>query len=138
MRLFFIGVIAVIMLVLGFLLFNPQRGAGASGDVLGVSIHWHPELRIFVRGEEITIPQNVGLGARHSPIHTHEDLPIIHLEFQGPVRTDDVRLGKFFEVWGKDMRSFGTSVRMTVNGVENTEYEAYVMRHEDKIELHYD
>lgn len=97
------------------------------------------------------IPPNVGVGPAFSgmpgydptmgmaAIHTHEDLPLIHLEFMdGPVRKSDVALGRFFAVWGKDMRSFGENMTMTVNGAENTEYENYVMRDGDKIELHYD
>jgi len=47
-------------------------------------------------------------------------------------------LENFFRNWGKDMRSFGANMRMTVNGVENTEFENYMMRDGDKIELRYD
>ena len=35
------------------------------------------------------------------------------------------------------MRSFGTDMKMTVNGEENTEYDNYVMRDKDKIELRF-
>ena len=71
-------------------------------------------------------------------VHTHDDLPIIHLEFNGVVRKEDVMLGEFFKNWGKDMRSFGSTIKMTVNGVDNTEYERYIMRDKDVIELQYD
>lgn len=101
-------------------------------------LHWHPLLEIYVKGEKVEIPQNIGLGATHLPVHTHEDLPIIHLEFGGMVRREDVMLGEFFKSWNRDMRSFGSTVRMTVNGKENTEYENYVMRDGDKIELRYE
>ncbi len=84
------------------------------------------------------IPQNIGLGAVHKPVHTHEDLPVIHLEFDGIVREEDAMLGEFFKNWGKDMRSLGTDMRMMVNGVPNTEFERYIMRDGDVIELHYD
>ena len=36
------------------------------------------------------------------------------------------------------MRSFGTNMRMTVNGIENTEYENYQMKDGDTIELRYE
>ena len=36
------------------------------------------------------------------------------------------------------MWSFGTNVKMTVNGKENTEYENYAMQDKDKIELRYE
>ena len=101
-------------------------------------LHWHPLLEIYVKGEKVEIPQNIGLGATHLPVHTHEDLPIIHLEFGGMVRREDVMLGEFFKSWNRDMRSFGSTVRMTVNGKENTEYENYVMHDGDKIELRYE
>ncbi len=101
-------------------------------------LHWHPELKIFVKGEEVVIPQNIGLGTVHNPIHTHEDLPIIHLEFSNVVREGDTELGKFFEVWHKDFMELGTKVAMTVNGEPNTELEKYRMKDGDKIELHYE
>jgi hypothetical protein len=101
-------------------------------------LHWHPELKIFVKGQEIKIPENVGLGAVHNPVHTHEDMPIIHLEFPGLVRETETELGKFFEVWGKDFMELGATVTMTVNGNPNNELENYKMKDGDKIELRYE
>ena len=101
-------------------------------------LHWHPELTIYIKGEKIEIPQNIGIGAIHLPIHTHDDLPLIHLEFQGLVRKDDITLGQFFKNWGKEIQSFGPNVKMTVDGVENIELENYVMQDKDKIELRFE
>lgn len=101
-------------------------------------LHWHPELAIFVNGEKQKIPANLGIGAVHNPMHTHDSSGVIHLEFQGGVRRDDVKLSKFFEVWGKDFMELGSSVTMTVNGEENAELQNYVMGDGDKIELHYE
>jgi len=117
-------------------------------------LHWHSTLEIFVKGEKVEIPQGVGLGAVHLPMHTHDDLPIVHLEFSGVVKKDDLKLGQFFKNWDRDIRSFGTNmlpsdergsteasrlnVRMTVDGVPNTEYENYIMRDGDRIELRYE
>ena len=84
------------------------------------------------------IPHNIGLAGVHNPIHTHEDLPLIHLEFDGLVREDDVKLGNFFKVWGKDLMEFGSQITMTVNGQENTEFGDYHMRDGDRIELRYE
>ncbi len=103
--------------------------------------HWHPELAIYVKGEKQEIPANIGIGSVHQPIHTHTDdnrQGVIHLEFQGLARKQDVELGRFFKNWGKDMQSFGANMKMTVNGNENVEYENYVMRDKDKIELRFD
>ncbi len=114
--------------------------ASSDGEVLSLrGMHTHPQLEIYVKGEKITIPQNIGLaGAVHQPMHTHDDVPIVHLEFPARVTKDDTRLGKFFTVWGKDFREFGQTVTMTVNGESNTEYENYEMKDGDKIELRYE
>jgi hypothetical protein len=103
-------------------------------------IHWHPELTIYVKGEKQEIPENIGIGAVHEPIHTHDDSDqgIIHMEFQGSVRKQDATLGRFFKNWGKDFNSFGNLTKMTVNRKENSEYENYVMHDKDKIELYFD
>lgn len=104
-------------------------------------IHWHPRLTIYVKGEKQEIPANIGIGATHNPMHTHGDDSadgVVHLEFGGTVRTKDLRLGNFFTIWKRDMRSLGTNMRMTVNGQENTEYENYIMRDSDDIVLKYD
>ncbi len=101
-------------------------------------LHWHPQLFIFVKGRQIEIPQNIGIGAVHQPMHTHDDLPNIHLEFEGVVREQDLKLGNFFRNWGRDIRSFGANMTMTVNGETNTEYGNYVLRDGDKVELRYE
>lgn len=101
-------------------------------------LHWHPELAIFVKGKKTGISANIGLGAVHNPIHTHDPSGIIHLEFQSLVRKDDVKLVRFFEVWDKNFMEFGSSVRMIVNGEENAELQNYVMKDGDKIELRYE
>jgi len=113
-------------------------------------LHWHPGLAIYVRGEKQEIPQ-IGISnmspsgihrlmmrVRHGMHSGLNDQGIIHLKFEGLVRKNDITLGKVFEKWGKDIRSCGANLRMTVNGKENTEYENYVMRDKDKIELRYE
>src|SRR3989344_1213297 len=103
--------------------------------------HWHPELAIYVKGEKQEIPENIGIGAVHQPIHTHTDdnrQGVVHMEFQGLALKQDVTLGQFFKNWGKDIRSFGANMKMTVNGQENLEYENYLMQDKDKIELRYE
>ena len=141
MKLFFIASGAVVLLAIAGIFILPAPKAIDPNDpnvVATNGLHWHPQLQIFVKGERVEIPQNIGIGAVHQPIHTHDDLPIIHLEFQGVVRKQDITLGRFFDIWGKDMRSFGSNMRMMVNGGENTEYENYIMGDGDKIELRYD
>ena len=118
-----------------------SRPSISEGDIVSRSgFHWHTELAIYVKGEKQEIPANIGIGAVHQPIHTHDDSDkgIIHLEFQGLVRKQVITLGQFFKNWDNDLRSFGTNIKMTVNGEENTEYENYIMQDKDKIELRYE
>jgi len=110
-------------------------------------IHWHPNLEISIKGERVTIPANIGLGAVHADTHTHKENDQIHLEMSRPVRESDTRLAKFFETWGEEFNSQcildacngeeGT-VRMFVNGEENTEFENYHMKDGDNIEITYE
>lgn len=142
MKYFFIAIgVVVVLAIVSIFLIPKESGAVQSNDpdvVAVAGMHWHPQLRIFVKGREIEIPQNIGIGAVHQPMHTHDDLPLIHLEFPGMVRKSDITLGRFFKIWGKDMRSFGSNMHMTVNGAENTDFENYIMHDGDKIELRYD
>ena len=118
---------------------STQSPPQSNGELVSANgLHWHPELAIYFKGEQQQIPANIGLVGGHKPMHTHEDLPIIHLEFQGAVRSQDITLKKFFDTWGKDMQSFGTNMTMTVNGEPNTELGEYVFRDGDKVELRYE
>ncbi|MGB3921877.1 MAG: hypothetical protein WBL19_01160 [Minisyncoccia bacterium] len=109
-------------------------------DVIARSgLHWHPTLAIYVNGEKQEVPPNIGItGGAMMPMHTHEPDGTVHVESAGVVRKDDITLGKFFKIWGKDINSFGTNVKMTVNGKENAEYENYAMQDKDQIELRFD
>ncbi len=99
-------------------------------------IHWHADLSIYIKGQIQEIPSSAGIA---SLMHMHDTDGVIHLHPAAKlVLKDDIKLGKFFKLWGKDFMSFGTTVTMTVNGVENTEFENYVMQDKDKIEVRYE
>lgn len=144
-----IGGLAVLFLV-GAVIWSGMLEDNDPSVVARNGLHWHPTLEVYVKGERVEIPEDLGVGPQYAgmptydanmrmtAMHTHVDLPIIHLEFTRQVRTDDIMLGQFFTIWGKDMRSLGTNMRMTVNGVENTEFESYVMKDGDIITLQYD
>lgn len=131
----------VILLLAGSVWWSKSLQKSDPDVVARNSLHWHPQVAIYIDGKKQEIPANIGIGVAHQPIHTHaEDATqgVIHMEFGSIVRTDDIRLGNFFTIWNKDMMNgFGTLTKMTVNGEENTEYENYVMYDKDKIELHY-
>ena len=130
-----------ILILAGLVWLIASQPKTPEGDIISRNgFHWHPELAIYVKGEKQEFPANIGIGAVHQPIHTHDDATqgIVHLEFQGLVRKQDITLGQFFKSWDKDIRSFGTNMKMTVNGQENTELENYHMQDKDKIELRYE
>lgn len=133
-------IIAISVLLIGGIWLsakNTEKKIG-TGEVLSTNgLHWHSQLAIYVKGEKIDIPSDIGLGFTHNPVHTHDPNGEIHLEFSGTVRKDDTKLGVFFDVWKKDIRSFGEDLKMVVNGEENTEYENYHMQDGDTIELYY-
>ena len=119
-----------------------EHDSNVSNVVSAQGIHWHPKLIIRVDDTEVTIPTNIGLIGGHSPIHTHaEDVAqgVLHFEFEGVVRTNDLKLQNFFTIWGnKDIATaFGVLERMTVNGQESTAWGEYIVQNEDTIELFY-
>jgi hypothetical protein len=64
------------------------------------TVHFHLHLDVFVAGQELTVPANLGInqGAGYiSPIHTHDETGIIHVE-----SPDDrpYTLGQLFDIWG--------------------------------------
>lgn len=138
-----------IMLIIGGLIWLAanQRTVPESEVLARNGLHWHPQLSITVKGQDVPLDKSIGIGAVHNPIHTHDDTPIVHLEHQGRVVNDDLRLSKFFQAWGKEFSSTcildscngseGT-VRMTVNGQPNTEFDQYVMQDKDVIALTYE
>lgn len=131
---------------LGWLLVS-QKPTPESEIIARNGIHWHPELSIKILGQKIEIPASIGLGITERPIHTHDDMGVIHLEFPGLVRKDDIGLGKFFETWGKKFnkdcifdKCSGPEgqLKMLVNGELNSEFENYIMKNGDKIEIIYE
>ena len=123
-------------------------------------IHWHPELKIIIKGEATTIPANIGIGMQYAgyplydPVmmmtnmHTHDDSGTLHWEvMKGPVNKDDVLLANFFAIWGKKFDENcilescdGTegTVKMFVNGQPSAEFQNYLVKDKDKIEIRYE
>ncbi len=95
----------------------------------GRVVHIHQHLDIFVNGEPVEIPGDIGIGpggAFLSDLHTHASYPpgIIHVEASTP---SSFSLGQFFAVWGVplDAKCIGSlcekgskRLRMWVNGTE--------------------
>ena len=68
---------------------------------MGTAEHYHPRLRIVIKGDEVLVPANIGVdpatGAM-SALHTHEPDGTVHIEADraGEVFT----LGQLFVEWG--------------------------------------
>lgn len=101
-------------------------------------------MTIKIFGEDQEIPAGIGIGITERNIHTHEKDGIIHMEFPGLVREDDLRLGRFFENWGRQFnkdcifdKCSGPEgqLKMFVNGQENFEFENYIIQDGDEIEI---
>lgn len=64
----------------------------------GVAQHLHVPLFVFVNGEAVTVPTNMGIAVDAiSPLHTHDELGTLHVE-SAEIR--DFTLGQAFDVWG--------------------------------------
>ena len=135
-------IVGIVILALVVWSVNSKPTVPSDSSVLSLKgLHWHPTIEIYVAGEKIEIPANIGLKGGHMPIHTHtEDVSqgVVHMEFEDTVEKSDTKLGNFFSNWDKDMRSFGSNMSMTVNGVENFEFEEYQMKEGDVIKLQYE
>ncbi len=134
-----IGVGLVLLLLVLSVWWSKNSQKSNPDIVAGNGLHWHPEIEIYVKGVKQEMPANLGVGlSSMSPVHTHEPNGVVHLEFQGLVRKSNITLDQFFKIWNKDINSFGTDMKMTVNGKENIEPQNYVMQDKDKIELRYE
>ena len=91
----------------------PVNGVTAIAQSAGLQIlnaeafaqHIHAHLDVFLNGQAVTVPANIGIDyvASHiTPLHTHDDSGVIHIE------SPDLRtftLGQFFTEWGVTLTS---------------------------------
>ncbi len=142
-----IGIATVLIMVGGVSLLSLQQSKEASipeRDVVSRSgIHWHPHLSIYIKGKQQEIPKNLGISGVHQPVHTHDSSGTLHLEISGVVTKDKIKLDNFFKIWGKKFSSecvvdeCGGKVKMFVDGKENKDFENYLMKDKDNIEIRY-
>lgn len=129
--------------------------------------HIHPNLSIFINGEELPIPKNIGVTqSRIYHPHTHDDTGTIHvgegrltgIDPEGSPRRLTI-LKDFFDVW-RTTGTVGTprnnpnaffskdrildhfadarhTIRMNVNGQVNTEFENYSPHDLDRVVIRY-
>ena len=147
-----IKIAAIVLLVggsiVGLVWYIANQPKTPESEIISQSgIHWHPELSIYIKGAKQEIPANIGIGVTHQPLHTHDNTGVIHLEIQGLVTRDDIKIGRFFKIWGKLFNSNcildscngpNGKVKMLVNGRENNDFDNYPMQDKDKIEIRYE
>ncbi len=65
----------------------------------GEDYHIHVLLSVFVDGEQVEVPANIGIppGGGHVPLHTHTPDGVVHVEAPGP---HPYHLKDIFTVWG--------------------------------------
>ena len=68
-----------------------------AGTRPGNGPHIHSKLKVVVRDEVIAVPSDMGLGAAHQPMHTHEADGTIHLE---GIEEGTATIGQFMALWG--------------------------------------
>ena len=155
----YIAIIAIVF-VFGvfFLLIRNQPANKNTNAVPQQPVHWHPKLKIIIRGEEQLIPSGIGInignsidydisGMRMAPTHTHESDGTIHLENNRPwLKPETLTLGYFFRVWGRNFSSScifeycngeNGTLKITLNGKENFEFDKYIMHDKDEIIIEY-
>jgi len=91
-------------------------------------LHHHVQLYIFVDGQPVEVPMNVGLSNQAaSPLHTHDTTGLVHIESGDP--NFFPVLGQFMDVWGpyftdsclgSECSQGDKKLRVYVNGQEYT------------------
>ena len=157
-KIIYLMAIFIVIVVAVFILFKKPSSSDNVVNIPKKPIHWHPKLKIIIKGEEQFIPPNIGIsignnidnhisGMRMSPTHTHESDGTIHLENNRPwQKPETLTLGYFFKVWGRNFNSscifeycnsnYGT-LTMTVNDKPNFEFEKYMVHDKDEIIIEY-
>lgn len=141
----------------GFVLLDGDSTDGiADWEILDVCLadhsggisHIHATISVTISGNNVAIPTDVGIQDSDCPngmrgVHTHDDSGVIHIETPGAM---DAPVGAFFHVWGENFdenrllnkeANDANEVVMFVNGVQNDDYEHYVMQDGDVIDIEY-
>ena len=133
----------VVIFIVGWFLVS-KISSPKSEIIARNGLHWHAELNIKIFSQVQQIPAGVGLGIAENPIHTHDTDSVIHMEFSGLVTKNDLKISRFFKIWGKRFNKDCVldkcsgqdgQVKMMVNGEPNSEFENYIMKDNDKIEI---
>ena len=101
-----------------------------AGPSMAANVHHHDLLQIFIHGQAVTVPANIGIDQTAgylTSLHTHDTSGIMHVESP---EARDFTLGEFFDVWGVrltsdciggDCNTGDDQLRAYVNGTAYTE-----------------
>jgi hypothetical protein len=108
--------------------------------------HIHPQLAVYVNGEQMKVPANIGIDPSRPPeqmagLHTHDTSGTIHVE-----NAADPTLAQFFQIWGVPFSETqlgphhsdgATTVRMWVDGEPSTAFDALELENGQQIVVAY-
>lgn len=124
-----------------------EAGVPTMGDTSAGGAHIHPSLSVYVRGEEVPLPPNIGIDPAQPPqamagLHTHDGSGVVHVE-----NAAEPTLGQFFAIWGVPLSADrlgpheadgSDRVRIWVDGEPSTEFGDLVMEDGQEIVLAFD
>ncbi len=147
-----IGIAALSVVVLGAIIigasmssknFSPRTQCVEHS--VGLSMHIHPMLSIFVDDQPVTVPANIGIEPTcMRAIHTHDETGKIHIE--SPTAYD-FYLGDFFANWGQPFSATQLmdktvddthTLSVTVDGQPNTEFDKLKLADGQQIVIRYE
>lgn len=123
-----------------------EAGVPTMSDASAGGDHIHPELAVYVDGEEVPIPVNVGIDPSQPPemmagLHTHDSSGVVHVE-----NAAEPTLGQFFEIWGVPFSptelgpheaSRSDTVRMWIDGEPSREFGDLVLEDGQEVVVAY-
>ena len=138
------GGIVILLLIWSMLSIpTPELKGSHAGDSTN-PVHWHIPISLDICGKKMDMPEGEG---KHGLVHGHKDKQL-HVEGQ-IFKTKDVRLTKYFESVNIPFSSTQVSnlkngdtckgssspgkVTLLVNGVENFDFENYILKDGDEI-----
>jgi hypothetical protein len=106
-------------------------------------MHDHVSLAISSNGEQIIVPQGIGIESSlwkdHaldkygpiglSPLHTHDTSGVIHIE---STANREYTFGEFLQVWGTDTSKIAN---VTVDGNQVPDFKDHVMKGGEKLQM---
>lgn len=146
---FIIGILVIVVLGGLFWLGNQsqQKSIRYFGDTnvaclpnghQNIELHIHPILKIKVDGEPEQVPANIGIvGSCMAEIHTHDASGTIHVETFDSERMDNINLGSFFAVWGREAQRDGYILEVVQDGTVKRGVDDVMMIDHSVIELNY-